>query len=225
MPKIIILARSGSKRLPGKNYRVELSPGKTLLEIAVSKSLEIGEVLVSTDKAEIVRQVENYGASGMLSPHHGDTSTSENAVLYAIEQKKLTGTIILVQVTAPLITVEDIRRGVDMFEENQRPVFGAMETQLPFWAWNENGPLFPEWQGVRSQCLPRAYLPCGAFFVSSAELLIKNESFYAPSPVPCIVPPERAIDIDTKEDLEFAKWQAQRLQHQMSSRQRHAQIY
>ena len=35
----IILARSGSKRMPGKNFSLEFSPGNTLLKMAIEKAL------------------------------------------------------------------------------------------------------------------------------------------------------------------------------------------
>lgn len=213
MLSVVILARSGSKRLPGKNYSIELYPGKTLLALAIEKGVQFGEVIVSSDVKKVTQLAEKEGAHTIISPHHADTSTSVDAVLYACEHFALTGDLLLLQVTSPLVDVGEIRHGLSVFAEQKRPVFAAKETYEPFWAWTSEAPLFPDCQGVRSQNLPRCYVPCGAFFFTTVNWLFEYRSFFAPGAVPVAVPRELAIDIDTIEDLELAKWQAQRLRH------------
>lgn len=201
---VIILARSGSKRIPKKNYLIELTPGQSLLSICVKKGLEISpEVTVSSDSDLVLKLAGNEGAKTIKSPHHEDTSSSVDAVLFWIKQKNITGTILLLQLTSPLVTAEDIREAVEKFNGN--PIFAAKEMRRGFQIWDEKKPLFPEYQGVQGQNLPPAYLPCGAFYITTVEKLKKTKSFMAGA-TPYGIPEERSVDIDIQEDLEFARW-------------------
>ena len=60
---VLITARGGSKRLPGKNFKILC--GKPLIAwsiIAAKKSSFVKEIFVSTDSKEIAEISKNYGA-------------------------------------------------------------------------------------------------------------------------------------------------------------------
>lgn len=201
---IIILARSGSKRIPGKNFSLELYPGKTLLELALEKAKRLSsQVFLSTDKEHIAEIAEREGVKARLSPYHTDKSSSVDAVLYLAEKESLEENVVLLQVTSPLVTAKDIKKAMDAYIG--RPLFAAREAKEVSWAWTACNPLFPKWQGVRSQDLPPVFLPCGAFYICSVDHLREHKSFMFGA-FPIRVPKERAIDIDTLFDLEYAKW-------------------
>ena len=207
----IILARSGSKRIPGKNFSLEFEPGRTLLQIAIEKTLEVaGSALVSTDSEHVADIAAGHGADTIISPHHGDNSTSIDAVCYAADAHGWTGTVLLAQLTSPLVEVEHIRSAVEAFD-GTHPLFAARSASEIFWAWDEDGPIFPQWQGVRSQEHPHAYLPAGAFYVGTIEHFRDRENFMRRGWRPFEIPREMAIDVDTIDDLRYTQWQARRL--------------
>ena len=204
MADIIILARSGSKRIPKKNYLVELTPGQSLLSLCIKKGLRISnKVTVSSDSELVLKLAKDEGAKTILSPYHNDDSTSVDAVLFWAQERGTTGPILLLQLTSPLVEVEEIERAIDEFDG--QPIFAASEMKRGFQIWNLNHALFPEFQGVRSQDLPTAFLPCGAFYITTERVLEERKSFMDGAR-PFGIAEERAIDIDTPEDLEFARW-------------------
>ena len=199
----IILARSGSKRLPGKNYKVRLTPDETLLQRSIRKALKItSEVYVSSDSAEVLIGAEEIGAVGVISPHHEDKSTSVDAVLFVIEKMKIEGTVLLMQLSSPFVEISEIERAIE--EYSGQPIFAVKESLQVNWAWRENSPIFPEFAGVRSQDLPPAFIPCGAFYLIEAEKLRVSKDFFAGAR-PFVIPKEQAFDIDTPFDLEIAR--------------------
>ncbi len=83
----IILARGGSKRIPGKNLK--LVGGVTLLERAIRAAKENDLItVVSSDSTEVLDLAESLG----VDPHHrssensGDDSSSEDAILEVLQQ-------------------------------------------------------------------------------------------------------------------------------------------
>ena len=105
----LILARGGSKGLPRKNVR-QLS-GKPLITRCVATCREVCErVLVSTDDAEIATLAEAAGAEVIERPDElaTDTATSWEVVRHAIGAADITGTLAMVQCTAPFLHADDI---------------------------------------------------------------------------------------------------------------------
>lgn len=112
----VIPARGGSKGVPAKN----LAPvgGVPLVARAVREcraARHVTHVVVSTDDAAIAAAARDAGAEVVLRPAAiaGDTATSEDAVLHAMDaHEALHGSpvdvVLLVQCTSPFLTHEDI---------------------------------------------------------------------------------------------------------------------
>ena len=85
----LILARGGSKRLPGKNIRP--LAGKPLVAWSIEAAracAAIGDVVVSTDDDAIAQVARTHGARvPFLRPPSlaADTSTSADAALHALD--------------------------------------------------------------------------------------------------------------------------------------------
>ena len=110
MRTVVIPARGGSKGIPRKNLcRVG---GETLIARAVRIAKEAGHVIVSTDSHEITIAALQAGAE----VHHRSAELSTDDaqtvdVLRAVrDEYKITGTMALLQCTAPLTTTGDIVR-------------------------------------------------------------------------------------------------------------------
>ena len=109
----LILARAGSKRLPGKN-RCKIG-GKSLIEraySAIQESESCGRIVLSSDDTVLVEAARNYpGIEILLRPKMlaEDSATSEDAIRHAIASLHLENeTIVLIQLTSPFRTAMDI---------------------------------------------------------------------------------------------------------------------
>ncbi|MGV9243161.1 cytidylyltransferase domain-containing protein [Streptomyces sp. NPDC003710] len=112
----VIPARGGSKGVPAKN----LAPvgGVPLVARAVRECLAarlVTDVVVSTDDQAIAAAAREAGAEVVLRPAAiaGDTATSEDAVLHAMDaHEALHGSpvdvVLLVQCTSPFLVREDV---------------------------------------------------------------------------------------------------------------------
>jgi CMP-N,N'-diacetyllegionaminic acid synthase len=218
---VLIPARGGSKRLPGKN----LLPlgGKPLIawSIDVVRDLPgVVDVLVSTDDPGIAQAAGNMGAMvPWLRPAElaTDTASTVDVALHALDwyeaQHGLVDGLMLLQPTSPLRTRQTVERGVALFQAGQgRAIVGvAPAVTHPMWALKLlNGGLQPwvsqEALRTRSQDLPEAYAITGSFYLLSPQELRKERSFFPLGARPLMQVGEReSVDIDTAEDYVLAQ--------------------
>ena len=215
----IIPARGGSKGIPRKNIR--LLAGKPLINHTIEQAKGSGfidTIVVTTDDLEIARIAEGQGVTVVIRPEEisGDESPTIDAVIHVLEQSEKNGTahddIILLQPTSPLRDAGDIDAAITLFcEGNCDSVISVTSVSHPPF-WNliiKNSyliPLFDEENlPKRRQDLPRTYLPNGAIYIMSAELIQKCRSFFGKKSIPYFMSPEKSIDIDTEIDFIIAE--------------------
>ncbi len=181
----LILARGGSKRLPGKNLaRVG---HETLVARAVAcahETPEIDVVVLSTDADDIALEGFRHGAVVVKRPEHlaGDNATSEEGCLHALDAIGAMDddTVVLLQPTSPLRTSRDVSTALQTFFEHPYAAPAVISTDE---AGEINGAVY-----ITDVCALRAER---TFNIEGAEFLP--------------MPNERSIDIDTREDLERAQ--------------------
>jgi len=205
---ILILARGGSKRIPRKALQ---KVGKlSLLENAIQIGHETGlKIVVSSDDEEILNIAKSRKAETISRPENlaSDTATSVSAAIHAVRNlDKAYESVILLQVTNPFVTSDQILQAYQVHKEKNIAVFSAIKFSRVLWAWDASQPLFPRFQGVRSQDLTPVFLPAGAFFITKVKDLVETESFFKPKAAPFEIPEESGIDIDTPLDLELARY-------------------
>jgi CMP-N-acetylneuraminic acid synthetase len=179
----LILARGGSKRLPGKNL---LHVGhETLVARAIGcarQCAEIDTVILSTDSEDIALEGWKHGALVLRRPEQlaGDMATSEVGIVHAAiaAGAKPTDTVVLLQPTSPLRTPEDVNAALRMFARGAGPSIVSV---------GEDGELN------------------GAVYVTRLATLAAHRTFQVPGTAHMMMPSERSIDIDTREDLERAQ--------------------
>jgi CMP-N,N'-diacetyllegionaminic acid synthase len=217
----LILARGGSKRLPGKN--IQLLGGKPLIvwTIDVAKDVtDICDILVSTDDLSIATVSKEAGALvPWLRPAElaTDTATSVDAALHALNwYEAKNGTVdglLLLQPTSPFRTKETVKRGIALFKKNQyQTVLGVSHTHAhPMWTFKIDGHYlvpFMQEHGLdkRSQDLPIAYAVNGCFYLITPTLLKANQSFMRSNIIPLLIESQKeALDIDTEWDWVLAE--------------------
>ena len=217
----IILARSGSKRLPQKNI-LEFGEKPMIawtIEAAI-KSKKFDKVLVSTDDEKIANIASNYNAEVpfLRTEAFDDLSTSSDATYSAFLQAETHWGLefnIIAQLMAncPLRTAQDINDSISEFDKSNASAqlsctsFGWMN---PFWAFklNERGipsKLFPDKNNLRSQDLPDLYCPTGAIWLAKRNDFLSYKSFYMPGHRYKPIDWTSALDIDDESDLLMAK--------------------
>ncbi|MDO9235823.1 MAG: acylneuraminate cytidylyltransferase family protein [Aquabacterium sp.] len=217
----LITARGASKRLPGKNIRP--LGGKPLIvwSIDVAKdSLEICDILVSTDDCAIAAVCEEAGAYvPWLRPAELaiDTASSVDVALHALDwyeaEKGAVDGILLLQPTSPFRTPATVQRGIELFSKHDhQPVLGVSPTHAhPMWTFKMEGDYLVPFMGehgfrTRSQDLPSAYVVNGSFYLTTPAELRACRSFVGAKTIPLLIEsPQEAVDIDTAWDWEIAE--------------------
>ncbi len=214
----IIPARGGSERVPRKN--IKLLSDKPLIAYTIEAALKskyLDRTVVSTDDKEIARISKKYGAEIIKRPkklaedHITKEQVTEHTVRYLKRYKNYKPDIIIyLQPTAPFRNTDDIDNAVSLFLENKAKSLVSVSEYSPYWCLKiEKKYLRPffSWKyfKMRSQDLPKSYIPNGAIFISTPQVLQKYKSFYCNPILPYIMPKERSIDIDSQLDLMLAE--------------------
>jgi N-acylneuraminate cytidylyltransferase len=220
-----IMARGGSKGLPRKNLR--LLAGKPLLvhalEAAQAATL-VDRVIVSTEDAEIAEVARQYGADVIERPAElaADDSPewlSWQHAIRAMGQREERGgppvdLFVCVPCTAPLRLPSDIDGAIralqagdadavlTVTEARRNPYYnqvvldgvGHARTVI---AYSE--PIH------RRQTAPLLYDCTTVCYAARPEFVLRAKSLWEGQVGAVVVPPERAIDIDTELDLRVAE--------------------
>ena len=202
----IIPARGGSKGIPLKNI-IELD-GKPLISytIEASKQSNVDETWVSTDSNDISSVSMLYGANVIDRPYEisTDTSQSEETLLHAAYQVDF-DILVFIQPTSPLITSEDINKGLEMMDEYDSVFSVTKEHWIPRWTMDVK-PF--EWEinnRPMRQDKPETYIENGAFYITKRKNLLESKLRYSGKIGVVEMPLSRSFQIDTMEDLELIR--------------------
>ena len=223
-----IFARGGSKGLPRKNIRP--LNGKPLLAWAIEQAKSISRirrVIVSTDCAEIADIAKLYGAEvPFLRPKclSEDNSSEWHAWRHALEyvqkdEGKFPELMVSIPTTAPLRDVLDIDRCLDEYEK------GGADIVVTVTEANRN-PWFnmvsyldedlvelvnkPAGKVSRRQDAPVVYDMTTVAYVANSNFVMEKDGHFEGRVRAVHIPIERAIDIDTILDFEFAAFLMQK---------------
>ncbi|MBN2452638.1 MAG: acylneuraminate cytidylyltransferase family protein [Candidatus Omnitrophica bacterium] len=217
----VIPARSGSRRLPGKNAR-DLC-GKPLTVHAIEqakKSRYLDEVLVSTDSRFIARMSKRHGACvPFLRPRKLATDSAktidviDHALGRVFQEGAKYDVVVLLQPTSPLRLPSDIDNAIrELFLKNARAVVSVCETEHhPY--WTNTLPkdrcmkdfVRLESENKNKQELPSLYRLNGAVYVAYTDYLRKRRGWFGDHTYAYVMPRERSVDIDDKLDWKLAE--------------------
>lgn len=221
----IIPARGGSKRLPRKNVLPIL--GKPMLAYPIQAALQsemFERVIVSTEDEEIRDAAVDAGAEVLERPKElaQDRARVVDVCQHVLEildeQNTLPDYFCCIYATAIFITPDDLKESFQLFEQEPTPdvVMGVSDFNLhPVQALEEKDgfltPKWPEYLGMQSQFHPRLVASNGTLYWARTSYFVQNPSFYCPRLMGYKIPKKRSIDLDTKEDFEFAQLVAENL--------------
>lgn len=219
----IITARGGSKGLTRKNLRP--LGGQPLIAWvcqAAKRAKSIDRLICSTDSPEIAEVVAKTGVEvPFLRPAElaQDETLIVDVLCHALRWLEESGEtydyICLIQPTSPFLLPEDIERAVACAAETRADSVitgyrcgqrhpAAMFTMNPE---KQVSWLLPaEQRVIRRQDLPPVFMRSGLVYLIRVRQLLEEGRFYGPSVHAFEVPSERAISIDSEEDLSFAEY-------------------
>ena len=202
----LTLARGGSKGLPRKN--LALLQGRPLIYYAIeaSKTSKVDQTWVSTEDKEIASVSLSLGASVIDRPDDlaTDTSKSEESVLHFAENVDF-DIIVFIQTTSPLVTSEDINKGIDLLQTGDYDsVFSVTEEHwVPKWTKDMTPINWDHFKRPRRQEMETTFIENGAFYITTKNFLLKHKNRYGGNIGYVEIPLSRSFQIDSLEELEL----------------------
>lgn len=220
----IILARAGSRRIPGKNKKLLAGYPLVVWSLEAARQSKADRIVCSTDDPEILDLAEEYGFAVKRPPELAtDEAPDAPAIRHALEAIQPSGyapddVLVHLRPTAPFRRPEEIDKVAELLRRFPADSVISVRParEHPKKAYVETGEIvgiLPELVpyvgasalGEPSQSLPRVWHAAG--FIDAARI----DRFLREDRVDCGVvlgwpaPMERAVDIDTEEDWERAE--------------------
>ncbi|TBR78488.1 pseudaminic acid cytidylyltransferase [Campylobacter novaezeelandiae] len=221
----IIPARGGSKRIPRKNIVDFL--GKPLIAYSIENALNsklFDEVIVSSDDDEIIEIAMKYGAKApfkrdknLSDDFTSSTTVIQNAIKVLALKNQHYDNVCCLYATAPLVNEKILKDAYEVFIQNgSKFLFGATEFDYPiqraFYLDDKKSVfMFDEtFYEKRSQDLIKAYHDTGTFYFGKSKAWLETSFMFKSYSSVYVLPRTLVCDIDTPQDLEFAKLLFQR---------------
>ncbi len=223
-----ILARGGSKGVPGKNIRPLL--GKPLIAHSIEQAKATGlfdHIAVSSDDPAILDVGRSYGADHLIErpPELAtDTAAKFPAILHCVQSVEgATGcefdVIVDLQPTSPLRLPEDIAGAVELLatQRADNVITGSPAKCSPYFNLVEerrdgsvglSKPTDPPI--VRRQDAPPCFDMNGSIYAWRRPALMQNAGLFQAKTFLYEMPEERSADIDTELDFQFVEFLAER---------------
>jgi N-acylneuraminate cytidylyltransferase len=217
----VIPARGGSKRIPRKNIRAFC--GKPMLAWSIEAarlSQCFSRIIVSTDDDEIAHIAKEWGAevpfmrpAALADDHTGTIPVIRHAAEYFLGQGELVNQVCCLYATAPFITPEDLRRGLEVLMATGSD-YAFSVTDYPFpiqrairlTAQGRVEMFHPEEFNTRSQDLEAAFHDAGQFYWGQARAWLAGKPIFSRHASAVLLPRHRVQDIDTMDDWLRAEW-------------------
>lgn len=220
----VVPARSGSKRVPGKNVR--MLAGKPLVAWTLAACAAVDQietVILSTDSMDYWNLANGHVASDKLVLDFRSSEEAGDSVKifdYLKEKREKlfgerSGAFVLALPTVPLRTNKHIEEALAMYRSGGQAVFSATAYGFPIsfafhvdnsGEWStvfENNPMLTG--NTRSQDQKAAYHPNGAIYVRDiSDLAIPNLTSLYENARPYIMDANSSIDIDNETDFAVA---------------------
>ena len=209
----IIPARGGSKRLSNKN----ILPFDGLPLVAHSilyaqhNPTIIDEIYVSTDCPQIKQIALDFGAQVMDRPARlsGDFEPTITALQHVIQELDYAiDNIVLLQPTNPLRPKNLLEEAYALFQQNTLDSLFTVSREYKKFGKITNNKYLPfnYHFGQRSQDLEPLFFENGLLYITQSKLLL-TDVILSENAFPFeINHPYATVDIDTKDDLDYAHW-------------------
>lgn len=217
----IIIARGGSKRIPGKNIKPFL--GKPIIAYSIESAINsnlFDEIMVSTDNNEIASISKQYGAKipFMRSNKNADDfATTADVIIEVLNKYAGIGLhfdyAICIYPTAPFVDTSLIKKGFNfLLEGGYDTVFPVIPFSFPIQravkinSNNRIEMLQPRYLRTRSQDLEKTYHDCGQFYWLKVDNFLEKQEIWTNNSGALILSEMEAHDIDNFEDWKVAEF-------------------
>ena len=221
-PLYIIPARGGSKGIPHKN--IKPLAGRPLIAYSIDVARELcpeqDRIILSTDDPTIADTARSLGLKvDYMRPADlaTDSSGSREVMLDAMDWADARGIVydcvVLLQPTSPLRTADDVRAALELYTPQVdmvvsvepaacNPYYNCFETDTATGALkiSKGDGLY-----TRRQDAPKAWEFNGAVYAINPLSLKQMPMGKFPSRIPCEMPAERSLDLDTPLDWAIAE--------------------
>jgi len=217
----IIPARSGSKGIKNKNIKELNKKPLIAYTIEVARKSEIFEdIVVSTDSEKYAEISKEYGAIVPFLREEklsSDTASSLDVILDVLEKMEKLGkryeTLVLLQPTSPLRTVENLKEAYNLYLKNKaNAVVSVCEMEhSPLWSNilpidNKMDGFLKKIGNKNRQQLEKYYRINGAIYIANIEYFKRYKDFYYKNSYAYIMSRENSIDIDEEIDFKIAEF-------------------
>ena len=222
----VIVARSGSKGIPGKNLKKlnNIPLVKYSIDAALN-SKKLTKTLISTDGDEIASYAKSCGLDvPFLRPDNlsNDVISPIYAMLHAKnfleERGEIFEAFLMMQPTAPFRTADDIDTSIDLLERTRADsvisvvdVGATHPARMKYLEGDKliDPPFCEAYENQRRQELKTMYIRNGAIYLTKKNIL-ESESFKGNDCRALIMPWQKSVNIDTEEDFLYAEWLIER---------------
>ena len=200
----VILARGGSKTIPGKNLHDLNGYPLIYYTIDAAKKSNIEEVWVSTDDKEIKEVALSYDINVIDRPHEyaTDLASSEDALLHFANNVDF-NILVFIQPTSPLLKAKDINRGIKKMLNGDCDSLLSLSVANDLLVWNEDlKPInYDPMNRGRRQDRGDLYIENGAFYITKRDALLKSKCRISGKIGFVQIPYWRSFQIDDFNDL------------------------
>ena len=217
---IIIPARGGSKRIPGKNIK-EIC-GQPMIYwplMELSKKFSPNQILVSTDSSKIISTVEKKGIKipfirpdSLSGSFTATFPVATHALAWFEKNVSIVDYVLIVYPTAVFLDINDISSAFSLLDHDNNCDFVMSATNFEFpiqravFQNNEGyAEMFePENFTTRSQDLTEAMHDAGQFYLCRSGAIREEKSFADLNVKLKLLDRNKVVDIDTLEDFGIA---------------------
>lgn len=217
---VVIPARGGSKGIPRKN--IKPFDGKPLIYYTIDTARAVcddEDICVSTDDAEIISVVEEYGLKvPFVRPAElaTDTAGTHEVLLHALDFYESKGNhydaLVLLQNTSPFRTAGHLKEALKLYTPTVDMVVSVKECAAnPYYCvFEENSEGFlhvSKGDGTiyRRQDAPKVYEYNGAIYIINPESLRKQHMHQFKKRVKYVMDEMSSFDLDTMTDWKIAE--------------------
>lgn len=213
---VIIPARRGSKRIPGKNKKFFNGKPIILQVIELLKNFkEIKRIIVSTDDPDIAVIAKSSGAEvPFMRPDEisGDFTDTITVIKHAIKVTNLLREEVILCVYPTSIFIDEtlimqIKSGIEW--NPSKFVFSVKKYSHPitraFKLSNKNQVILEKKINYRTQDLPVYYHDAGQIYAAKGGVWLSSKEIISTGAIAVELNSKNSIDIDYIEDWEFAE--------------------